>query len=349
MFTWLGSNYNYLTRISLLLLYLLILAGGIVRCTGSGMGCPDWPKCFGKLIPPTSIEELPEDYQEKFVSGRIEKNKKLAGILSIIGLDELSNKIIKDPEIRVSEKFNVYKTWTEYINRLIGAIVGISLFFLFLSSVFIKPFDNKIFLLSFLSIVLVLFQAWLGSLVVSTNLLSGFITLHVIVALIIICNVILCFHLTSNIKLKNFKSGLLIFFVIVSLLLFFIQIILGTDVRESVDDLFKFFGFNQRDLIIESLGINFIIHRSFSLLILIFQLITYYFVLKQSKIDLYFKNFSRILLVLIILEILVGVGMAYFQIPKFLQPIHLFVAFLIFGIQFYIFLLAVVAKKLKTI
>ena len=349
MFTWLGSKYNYLTRISLLLLYFLILAGGIVRCTGSGMGCPDWPKCFGKLITPISIEELPEGYEEKFVNGRIEKNNRLGKILSFIGLDELSNKIINDPEIKVSEKFNVYKTWTEYINRLIGAIVGISLFLLFISSIYLKPFDNKIFLLSFLSIILVLFQAWLGSLVVSTNLLSGFITVHVIVALIIICNVILCYHLTSNVKLVNFKSDLLVFFIIVSFFLFFVQIVLGTNVRESVDGLFKFFGFNQRDLIIESLGINFIIHRSFSLLILIFQSITYYFILRQSKIDLYFKNISRILLVLIILEILVGVGMAYFQIPKFLQPIHLFVAFLIFGIQFYVILLSVKFKKLKTI
>ena len=332
-----------------MLLYFLILAGGIVRCTGSGMGCPDWPKCFGKLIPPISIEELPEGYEEKFVNGRIEKNKRLGKILSFIGLDELSNKIINDPEIKVSEKFNVYKTWTEYINRLIGAIVGISLFLLFISSIYLKPFDNKIFLLSFLSIILVLFQAWLGSLVVSTNLLSGFITVHVIVALIIICNIILCYHLTSNIKLVNFKSDLLVFFIIVSFFLFFVQIVLGTNVRESVDGLFKFFGFNQRDLIIESLGINFIIHRSFSLLILIFQSITYYFILRQSKIELYFKNISRILLVLIILEILVGVGMAYFQIPKFLQPIHLFVAFLIFGIQFYIILLSVKFKKLKTI
>ena len=332
-----------------MLLYFLILAGGIVRCTGSGMGCPDWPKCFGKLIPPISIEELPEGYEEKFVNGRIEKNKRLGKILSFIGLDELSNKIINDPEIKVSEKFNVYKTWTEYINRLIGAIVGISLFLLFISSIYLKPFDNKIFLLSFLSIILVLFQAWLGSLVVSTNLLYGFITVHVIVALIIICNVILCYHLTSNVKLVNFKSDLLVFFIIVSFFLFFVQIVLGTNVRESVDGLFKFFGFNQRDLIIESLGVNFIIHRSFSLLILIFQSITYYFILRQSKIDLYFKNISRILLVLIILEILVGVGMAYFQIPKFLQPIHLFVAFLIFGIQFYVILLSVKFKKLKTI
>ena len=320
MIKWLGINYNLTTKISLILLYILILAGGVVRCTGSGMGCPDWPKCFGMLIPPSSVNELPENYEEIFIEGRIKKNERLSSFLSLIGLEKLSEKIKNDPDIKKGEEFNVYKTWTEYINRLIGALVGISL-------------------------ILVFFQAWVGSIVVSTNLLSGLITFHVIVALLIICNVVLCYHLSSINNNKQTGSVMLNFFIISSLILFIIQMVLGTEVRESVDELLKLYGFNFRENIIESLNNTFKIHRSFSILILFFQIMTVVTIYIKFKSHKYFRFLSFMMLFLIISEILVGAGMAYFSIPKVLQPIHLFIAFLAFGLQFYILLMNFSLKK----
>ena len=346
MIKWLGINYNLTTKISLILLYILILARGVVRCTGSGMGCPDWPKCFGMLIPPTSVNELPENYEEIFIEGRIKKNERLSSVLSLIGLEKLSDKIKNDPDIKKGEEFNVYKTWTEYINRLIGALVGFSLILVFLSSLFIRPVSRKLILLSFLSLILVFFQAWVGSIVVSTNLLSGLITFHVIVALLIICNVILCYHLSSISNNKQIGSVMLNFFIISSLILFIIQMVLGTEVRESVDELLKLYGFNFRENIIESLNNTFKIHRSFSILILLFQILTVVTIYIKFKSYKFFRFISLLMLLLIISEILVGAGMAYFSIPKILQPIHLFIAFLAFGLQFYILLLNFSLKKI---
>ena len=170
-----------------------------------------------------------------------------------------------------------------------------------------------------------------------------------IVALVIIWNVILCYYLSSNEDSRVKKSSLLSYAILFSLFLFLIQMILGTEVRESVDTFLKIFGFGNRSQIIESLGSNFIIHRSFSLVILALQLFITFLVYKKSEVETFYKKVSIVMLSLICFEILVGAGMAYFQIPKILQPIHLILAFLIFGIQFYIMLINLKIKKIETL
>ena len=45
---------------STVLTALLITVGGVVRATGSGLGCPGWPKCFGRWIPPLEYHAIIE-------------------------------------------------------------------------------------------------------------------------------------------------------------------------------------------------------------------------------------------------------------------------------------------------
>jgi len=79
-------NFQRLSLITTLATFFLIFVGGLVRVSGAGLGCPDWPKCFGRWIPPLRAEDLPAGFDE--------------------------------------QTFNVTLAWIEYINRLIGVIVG---------------------------------------------------------------------------------------------------------------------------------------------------------------------------------------------------------------------------------
>ena len=63
--------YRKTLRISIVFVYLIIVAGAVVRMTGSGMGCPDWPQCFGYLIPPTTAAEIEWQPQYDYEEGQI--------------------------------------------------------------------------------------------------------------------------------------------------------------------------------------------------------------------------------------------------------------------------------------
>jgi cytochrome c oxidase assembly protein subunit 15 len=336
------NSYRRVSLITVIAVYFLILVGGIVRSTGSGMGCPDWPKCFGSLIPPTSVNQLPSNYQEIYLEKRISKNEKFVNTLSNLGFIELASKIANDKSILIEEEFNVTKTWIEYINRLIGVVIGFLILLTVWKSLPLWKIDRIIPLISLLSLILVLFQGWIGSLVVSTNLLSWMITFHMLLALVLVCLLIYSYH-RSYLLIGKAKELMLMpskirFVLILSIILMVIQVVLGTQVREMIDEVSFSFGNMLRDQWIGQIGFDFLIHRSFSLLILgvvsLFLFWIFKFSSRKSKINIW----SQILILFVILEIGSGMGMAYFGVPAFLQPIHLLFGSLIVGVQYFILL-----------
>lgn len=302
--------------ITIIAVYLLILVGGIVRSTGSGMGCPDWPKCFGMWIPPTEIGQLPPNYKELF---------KVAG------------KEIAD--------FNAFKTWVEYINRLIGVVIGFLIFLTFVFSIYYFRKDRWITYLSFLSFILVGFQGWIGAKVVASDLAVGIITIHMFIAILIVFLLIYTvarsykntFEIDGDaIRQKPLLNKVLLFAISISLL----QVFFGTQVREAVDEVSKSFFNQNRELWIEKLGITFYIHRSFSLVILAVHFYLIYILYRYLKDKgIIFKRITLILTIILIVETFTGAMMAYLAIPAFLQPIHLFLAVIAVGIQFLALLL----------
>lgn len=300
----------------LILIFLVVFAGSFVRMSGSGMGCPDWPKCFGKWVPPTELTELPEDYREAYLLKRQKKVEKFCKFLDKIGLDATAQKIKNDPSVYVEEAFNARKTWIEYINRLAGFLAGNAMLLGF-GWLLLYYRKRKWLLLTALNLVLMGIEAWFGSIVVATNLVPWTITVHLFLALVIIGLQLYLIHELTNKKrldLPQQKSFSVLSWLI--LLITFYQMFLGTQVREAIDALVKK-GYSRAEWI-EQLGMPFFIHRSFSWLVLI--LLTYLFwqnrkVWHYGRINVAFYVLS--------LELITGVALAYADMPGLVQTAHL--------------------------
>ncbi len=333
-----------LSVVTLIAVYLLILVGGIVRSTGSGMGCPDWPKCFDSWIPPTEVSQLPVDYKEVYAQQRAAKNERFLAYLGFLGLGngDLSDRIKNDKSILVEADFNAAKTWIEYVNRLIGAVIGILIFATFLASLKYWKLDRSVTWIAFASVILVGFQGWIGSIVVSTNLLPGMITFHMLLALIIVGLLIYVAFRAQPSEASQASSlpqseevkvnGLLIALLILTLG----QILLGTQVRESVDIVAKELGDEQREQWIDALGGVFTLHRSLSFIVIAAHLWLAATLYQRFGISGNITRWSLILLVVIGMEVVSGAVMAYFGIPRVAQPVHLLLATVAFGIQLFL-------------
>ena len=325
-----------IAKTALVLVYLVIVAGALVRMTGSGMGCPDWPKCFGYYIPPTDIKELLWTPNHDYFDGQvIIKDEKLL----VATKDFKSNEIFVGDNFRQYTKhdyaiFNAVETWIEYLNRLVGALAGLIVFVMAVFSIQFWKTDKKITLLSWFSVLLMGFQGWLGARVVYSVLNPVKITIHMIVALIIVGVLIYIIKKSATIinvfvfdsKFKNI--------VLVTLFLTFFQIILGTQVRQYVDDMVKVLGYNQMQKVLENPEITFYVHRSFSLLILGLNGFLFF---RNRKLQLGFNKINFVI-ACIAAEILTGMAMYYLDFPYTSQPIHLVIASILFGVQFYLML-----------
>ncbi len=327
----------------------LILVGGLVRATGAGMGCPDWPKCFGQLIPPTDVSQLPENYKEIFVEQRIEKNKKIVGYLNSLGFTELASTIENDPNVRKEEEFNAIKTWTEYINRLVGAVIGLLVLATFVTSFRYWKTKKSIPIASGLALFLTLFQAWLGSIVVSTNLLPGTITIHMVFAMIIVSvllygafqasSELITIELDEKVRATLYLSSIVLFVLTIS------QLVLGTQVREAVDAV-KLTTDTSRSNWLEESGLIFVIHRSFSWLVLL-SAAWILGVLRKNQVKGIVYKLGITNLAMVAVQILVGIGLEYLDMAAPLQVIHLVGVALMICAQFLMIL--ILAKKKNAI
>lgn len=328
------NKFIKISKISLVLVLLVILAGSFVRMTGSGMGCPDWPKCFGHLIPPTNISETEWSPNKNYKKGIILRyeGRLIVSKRNFISNSEISFFNWENYTKHDYSDFDATKTWIEFINRLIGVIAGLATLIMFFFSFLFWKNKNILILNSLLIIFGMGFQAWLGKLVVDSNLAPYKITVHMLMALVIISLIIYSIFKAQDESEKiiikdTFVKNLVLFSVLISLF----QIIIGTQVREFIDLQYDIYGPNNKDQWLNAPNFYFYFHRTFSVLIFLLNLGLYYLVKLKNYDSILIKKIS----IVIFLEIIVGIVMFYIDFPFLSQPIHLLLATILFSYQFY--------------
>ncbi|TCD27309.1 heme A synthase [Pedobacter psychrodurus] len=329
--------------ITIIVTLLVILAGGIVRSTGSGMGCPDWPKCFDRYIPPTDVSQLPANYKEKYVAGRLKKNEKFAKYLESMGKVALADSIRHDKSITIPEEFNPTKTWTEYLNRLAGVAVGIFLILTVVYSFTYRKTAKRIIVLSILNILVVGYQGWLGSIVVSTNLAQWVVTVHMLLALVILAISIYTYNYAKQLSkapsVIMYRIAWLKGFLFFTLVITIVQIVLGTEVREAVDVIAKSLAYGSKNTWISKVGEVFSSHRDLAILVVIANGVVYKMVIDRFSGKAAPLLTARFMLITLFVQLLSGFALAYIAFPPAAQALHILFSTLLFSLQFYLYLL----------
>ena len=278
--------------------YLLIMVGGFVRAAGAGLGCPDWPKCFGYWLPPAEASQI-----------------------AAKGFD---------PAL-----FNPTLMWIEYGNRMIGVLVG----FLILATTVVAYRHHRqvgrIFWPTVAAFGLVLFQGWLGGKVVEFDLAGWIVTVHLILALVI---VILLLYATVCAFFPGGKPLPVIpperqtiarmGQALVGLGL--VQLTLGALVRGHIDDIASKTGLPRAEWV-GQVGTFDHLHRAGALVLTLAVLAVAFSVVRQRDLHPWLRRTAWTMAGLVLVQVAAGIGLAYAALPPPLQTIHIVVGTLLIG------------------
>jgi len=277
--------------------YLLILVGGLVRATGAGMGCPDWPRCFGLWIPPTRASQLPPGY---------------------------------DPTL-----FDATLTWIEYLNRLLGVTVGFLIFATLVAAIRRHRRTPGVLWPSVLAFLGVGFEGWLGGRVVAHELAPWIVTAHLMGALVVVT---LLLYATVNALFAGQRLPRvpptrvwLLRATLVAGALALVQLVLGTQVRGTLEDVARANPGLPRDRWLDLVGLVDIGHKNLALMVVgaCFVLVLRARSAHRDEPVLAWVALSA--LGLAAAQLGVGFGLAALALPPPLQVAHLVIACALLG------------------
>lgn len=286
--------------------YILIMVGGFVRASGAGLGCPDWPECYGRYYPPLTESQVPAE---------------------------------------VRDDFDIQLAWIEYSNRLVGVVIGLLIIGTLYFAVRDHRHDKRILYPAIAAFVLVLFQGWQGGQVVKQELEPLMVTTHLVLALILVSLLLYATVNAFYPDIKAFEKlprtrrhlGRAAFGV---LLISLGQVGLGAWLRGDLEIVQEDMPNLARSEWIGEVGAIDMIHRSYSWLILFGVLYIIYYTYRHFRQNDMLIGLARTSLAMVILQIGAGIGLAYGGLPPVLQVIHLINGSLLIGALTLMFLLA---------
>lgn len=306
-----SNLYQKLAIAALISVLFLIFVGATVRVTGAGMGCPDWPTCWGMLIPPTHVNDVDFDQLpiEKFRS----KAERMGRDPATITPDSLR------------QEFNPKHVWTEFINRLCSLPVGFFTLATFIASFSFRKSKPSVFWLSFAALVLVLANAIMGARVVYSGLSPGVITWHLALAMLLICVLTYCVWAgNTQVCRVSMRTKSNAAYALVSLLLIAVvaEGIIGAQIREMTDEMAKSHLNSPRETWIDELESSqlYLFHRSFSWLILVLTIAAFAITKKYQTHRPTPTQYG--VLAIVFAQMVLGIIMAQIHIYSWVQVLH---------------------------
>jgi len=298
------AGFRKLALATLIATLLLVGVGSLVRVSGAGLGCPDWPTCWGCWFPPTDVSKI-------------------------------------DPEKYDISQFNLAKMWIEYANRMVGVTIGLLVLATFVKSFqFVRKRPGLVWG-SFAAFALVVFNGWLGGEVVKSGLKPGIITLHMALAILQVTVLMWVVHKAQASPVQTPGSQALLKLAIPLFLVTTVQLLMGTKVRETIDPHIKIGDIPREEWIKTNHsivgGTIDHTHRIMSWLVIGASLM----LIRQSKKlpkGSPPRLITHIILALILAEILVGITLVYVGMPPPSQVLHLVLAAALICMEFLLIL-----------
>lgn len=300
------SSFQKWALLTTIATYGVITAGGLVRVAGAGLGCPDWPQCFGRYYPPLTESQVPDEF---------------AG------------------------QFNFQLAWIEYTNRIVGVLVGLLIIGTLYHALKSHRQNPRILYPSIGAFITILVQGWLGGQVVEEKLDPTILTAHLVLALVVVSLLLYAtisgFYPDTrpfdNLPTSRRTLGKI---TLVVLILSLPQIAFGAFLRGELHDIEKANPTLGRSDFIREAGWVDIVHRSYSWLVLFGVLYLFYYLYKHTDRHPWLLRNIQATGILLGIQVGAGIAMVYGGIPPVFQAIHLVNGSLFLGSLTTLYLLA---------